>query len=344
MNKIDKIFNNKPYFIAEIGVNHNGDMNLAKKMISAAKKSGANAVKFQTFKASKLVSPGTPKVKYQKSTTNKKETHFEMIKSLELSKKNHIVLQNFCKKNKIDFMSTPYDVDSAKFLSKIGCNVFKTASADIVDLELHEYLAKNKKKAIISTGMSNLEEIDDCVKLYKKYSNKNFVLLHCVSNYPCSLKSLNINVIPIIKNKFKCLVGYSDHSVGSSAAVLSYTLGARVFEKHFTIDKNLKGPDQRASALPNEFKEMVYNINKSKIILGNTTKKCQKEEFEMLRVSRKSLTLNRDLKKGQIIKKSFLSLKRPGTGIYFKKINTIIGKKIKFNLKKNYQIQKTDLF
>ena len=293
MNKKIKIniFSEKPYFIAEIGVNHNGNMTLAKKMIASAKKSGADAVKFQTIKASSLVTPKTPKVKYQKSTTNKKETHYEMIESLELSEKNHIILKNFCKKKKIDFLSTPYDVQSAKFLDKIGCKIFKTSSADLVDLEMHQYLAKKNKKVIISTGMANNKEIENCLKIYKKYSNKNFVLLHCVSNYPCSLKSLNMSVIPLMKKKYKCQIGYSDHSSGSSAAVLSFALGARVFEKHFTINKNLKGPDHKASALPEEFRS--YKIKSPKLFLETNQTLSKRELRKCLKCQeRVSLSIN----------------------------------------------------
>ena len=241
---------NPTYFIAEVGVNHNGDLNLAKKMILAAKKSGADAVKFQTFKAETLCLPTTPKVKYQKKNTPSTESHFEMIKSLELSRDNHMVLLDYCKKNKVHFLSTPYDVESAKFLNEIGCDTFKTASADIVDLKMHNYLADTGKTVIISTGMANIEEIKDCVKIYKEKKNKNFILLHCVSNYPCSNNSLNMSVLPELAKEFDCLVGYSDHSVGRQAAEISVILGGVLIEKHFTIDKNLPGPDQEASTLP----------------------------------------------------------------------------------------------
>ena len=339
-----KIFTDKVYFIAEIGVNHNGDLNLAKKMIVSAVNAGANAVKFQTFSADTLVTPNTPKVKYQKSSTKKKETHYEMIKSLELSKQNHIILKKFCENKKIDFLSTPYDLNSAKYLNKIGCKIFKTASADIVDLELHEYLAKQNKTVLISTGMSNYIEIDQCINIYKKYSNKKFVLLHCVSNYPCSLKSLNLQVIPQLKKKYNCQVGFSDHSIGSDAAVLSYSLGARVIEKHFTINKKLKGPDQKTSVLPKEFKEIVLKVRKAKTILGEPIKKCQKEEIEMAKISRKSLTLSRNLLKGQKIQRNFLTLKRPGTGLFYKDINLLIGKRAKLDLKMNHQIKIKDIY
>ena len=339
-----KKFSNKTYFIAEIGVNHNGSLSLAKKMVIEAKKSGANAVKFQTFKAENLVTPSTPKVNYQKNTTRSDATHYEMIKSLELSKENHYKLKEFCKKKKIDFLSTPYDLKSAKFLKSLGCDFFKTASADIVDLELHTYLAQTKKTVIISTGMSTLEEIERCIKIYKKCSNKKYILLHCVSNYPCSLESLNLKVLPIMQKTFNCPIGYSDHSEGSDAAKISISLGAKIIEKHFTTSRKLPGPDHKASALPMEFKKMVKEIRKTELILGKSEKKCQKEEMQMSKVSRKSLTLNINLYKGEILKKKFLTLKRPGTGILYYNINKFIGKRTKRNLKENYQIKTKDFY
>jgi N,N'-diacetyllegionaminate synthase len=344
---LNKIFNKKikipTYFIAEIGVNHNGNLLLAKKMIDSAKKSGANAVKFQTFKAERLATPNTPKVYYQKKFSPSKQSHLEMLKSLELSDYDHIDIKKYCKIKKIDFISTPYDLTSAIFLSKIGCKYFKTSSADIVDLELHDYLAKNKKSVIISTGMSNEKEIEECLKIYKKYSNDKVILLHCVSNYPCSLKSLNMNVLPKMKKKFGFIVGYSDHTIGHEASVVSVALGAKVIEKHFTISKKLSGPDQNASSLPNEFKKIVSEVKKIEIIMGNNIKKCQKEEVQMRKVSRKSLTINKSLKKGEVIKLKHLCLKRPGTGIFYSQINKIIGKKTKKKLKKNYQIKFRDV-
>ena len=335
---------NNPYFIAEIGVNHNGKMNLAKKMIKAAKKSKADAVKFQTFKAENLVSPNTPKVRYQRRHTSNKETHFQMLKSLELTEKMHYELINFCRKIKIDFISTPYGLDEAKFLNKLGCKVFKTASADLVDLEMHEYLAKKNKIVIISVGMASINEVAECIKIYRKYKNNKFILLHCVSNYPCSINSLNLNVLNTLKNKFNCEIGYSDHSVGNEAAMLSLALGARVIEKHFTINRKLKGPDQSASVLPGEFLDLVNKVAMSKIILGKNIKACQKEEREMSLVSRKSLTLNRELKKGSIMKKEYLNLKRPGLGLYYIDIKKILGKKIKRSLKRYYQPNLKDFY
>ncbi len=334
---------NKTYFIAEIGVNHNGNLPLAKKMVYNAKKSGADAVKFQTFKAENLVTPKTPKVQYQKKRTSSNISHYQMIKSLEFSEKNHIEIKKYCKKINIEFISTPYDIKSAKFLNKLGCNIFKTSSADLVDLELHSYLAKNKKKVIISTGMSTFKEIDKCLKIYKNYSNRNYILLHCVSNYPCSFNSLNLSVIPLMKQKYNCEVGFSDHTIDSDAAKSSVCLGGRLIEKHFTINKNLSGPDQKASILPKDFKQMVTDVRKIELILGQPVKKCQKEELQMKKISRKSLTLNQAVKSGEVLKKKFISLKRPGNGLYYYNLNKVIGRKVVKNLNKNYQFSFKDL-
>ncbi len=336
--------NHPVYCIAEIGVNHNGKLGLAKKMIDKAKLSGASAVKFQTFFAESFVTKKTKKVKYQIKNSPTKETHFEMIKSLEMSKQNHKELMLYCKKKKINFISTPYNLAAAKLLDELGCKVFKTASADIIDLEMHEFLAKKKKKVIISTGMSNLIEIDDCVKIYKKYKNKNFVLLHCVSNYPCNPNSSNLKCLDLLKDRYNCKVGYSDHSEGNFSSILSVALGACVIEKHFTIDKNLPGPDQKTSALPEEFLNLVNSINEVKSILGKKIKKCQKEELEMRKISRKSLTILNPLKKNNKITKDNLTLKRPGTGLPYKELKKILGLRAKRNLFKDKQISLKDFY
>lgn len=334
----------KPYFIAEIGVNHNGNLDLAKKMVLAAKSSKADAVKFQTFTAENLVLPNTPKVKYQKKNTPKNQSHFQMLKSLELTKEMHYELFNFCKKLKIDFISTPYGIKEAQFLNKLGCRIYKTASADVVDLQMHEYLASKNKTVLISVGMASIEEISDCVKIYKKHKNKNFILLHCVSNYPCSFESLNLRVVNSLKKLFGCNIGFSDHSLGNEASMLSVALGAKVIEKHFTTNKNLKGPDQAASIMPNDFLSLVNSVRKAEVILGSDEKKCQKEEKEMSIVSRKSLTLNRNVKKNSIIKREFLTLKRPGKGIFYKNLKNILGKKAKKDLHQSYQPQLKDFY
>ncbi len=263
---------------------------------------------------------------------------------MNCQKKITLFLKIFVKKKKIDFISTPYGIKSAIFLNKIKCGVFKTASADIVDLEMHEYLAKKNKIVLISTGMATMKEIKDCVDIYRKYKNNKFILLHCVSNYPCSFDSLNLNVLLGLKNKFQCNVGYSDHSIGNDASCMSVALGARVIEKHFTTNKKLRGPDQLASILPKEFSEMVVAVNRSVLILGKNEKKCQNEEKQMSKVSRKSITFNQNIKKNMIIKRKHLTLKRPGTGLFFNKVKNIIEKKAKKNFLKNYQPNIRDFY
>lgn len=322
--------------IAEIGVNHNGSIALAKKMIDAAIESGATAVKFQTFKAELLADKNTPKVLYQKETTDLKESHYEMLKKLELNKDQHIELFDYCKAKNIEFISTPYDILSAKFLNELGVKQFKIASADLIDLPLHEYIASTQKHCLVSVGMATYEEIDDVVSIYKK-NNCTFTLLHCVSNYPCKESSLNLSVLTSLASKYSCEVGYSDHSSFPYASFLSIALGAKVIEKHFTLDKNLPGPDHKASSTPIEFKEMVDLINRAKIILGTNEKKCQNEELEMAKVSRKSLTFSKDVAKGSVISLDMFTFMRPGTGIKPKFAPSLVGKKLAKNFKMGEQ-------
>jgi len=307
------------YVIAEIGVNHGGDVELARKMITAAKNAGADAVKFQTFTAESLVSKGTPKVKYQESTTDKAESHYDMIKSLEFKREDHLPVIEFCNSLGIDFISTPYDVDSAKFLHGIGVSIFKTASADIVDLDLHHYLSTLNKRVVIATGMSTLGEVEDAIQIYQRANTiDKIALLHCVSNYPCLHESLNIRSMQTLANAFGVEVGFSDHSIGSIGAVVSVALGATVVEKHFTLDKAMQGPDHKASSTPDEFRELVESIRTAEQCLGGFQKEVVDEELQMRSVSRKSLFLKRDIPAGQVISGDDLCLKRPGTGLFAK--------------------------
>lgn len=247
-----------------------------------------------------------------------------MIKSLEFSYEDHIPVYEYCKGLNIDFISTPYDVESAEFLVSIGVEIFKTASADIVDLSLHNFIAQNATFAIVSTGMATLGEIEQVVEIYRKYNCK-LTLLHCVSNYPCAIESLNLNVIKTLKNAFYCDVGYSDHAVGSIPAVVSLALGATIIEKHFTLDKGMVGPDHKASSDPKEFSELVNTIREAEVALGSSVKSVQMEEMQMRKVSRKSLFLSRDVKQGASITADMFVLKRPGTGIYEAEIPVIVG-------------------
>lgn len=310
--------------IAEIGVNHAGSVAMAKEMIEAAVESGADAVKFQTFTAESLVSKDTPKVKYQERTTDINESHYNMIKSLEFKKDDHIPVLEHAKKFGIDFISTPYDIESAEFLISIGVDVFKTASADIVDLSLHHFIASHAKHAIVSTGMATLGEIEQVVAIYEAYQCP-MTLLHCVSNYPCEYSSLNLRAMTTLAQTFQCNVGYSDHAIGYIPAVCAVSLGAKVIEKHFTLDKKMIGPDHKASSEPAEFKELVSAVRIAEITLGSSRKTVQQEELQMREVSRKSLFLKHDIEQGGPLSKADFCLKRPGTGLPESMLEIITG-------------------
>ncbi len=331
------------FIIAEIGVNHNGSVKLAKEMIASAKISGADAVKFQTFTAEALVSKGTPKVNYQKETTDDNQSHFDMIKSLELSRKDHYPIIEYCRDQDIEFISTPYDVDSARFLDSIGVKTFKTASADIVDLSLHRFLAGTGKTVIISTGMASMNEIGEALDLYRAAGNSNVILLHCVSNYPCEFASLNLKVMRSLETEFGFPVGYSDHARGAYPAVAAVAMGAKVVEKHFTLDKNLKGPDHKASSTPEEFKELVDGIRICEASLGSHVKSVQEEEKQMRSVSRKSIFLSKAVTQGSQIKLEDLTLKRPGTGLYARSFSELEGKLAKTDLEAGHMMSLDDV-
>ncbi len=334
----------KCFLIAEIGVNHNGDIELAKNMISAAKDSGADAVKFQTFKAEILASQSTPKVKYQIDNTGSVESHFQMLQKLELSYENHFSLKAYCDSLNIEFISTPYDINSAIFLNDdLDVRCFKTASADIVDIPLQEYIASTGKNAIVSVGMASLGEIEKVCEIYNKNKNKNLSLLHCVSNYPCSDKSLNLKVIKTLQNSFGVTVGYSDHCIGETGAIISIAFGAKIIEKHFTLDKNLPGPDHPASCTPDEFLNYSNAIRRAETMLGSSIKRCQPEEIEMSKVSRKSLHLSRDKNAGEKLNDDDFLMMRPGIGIDFDKKEFLVGRVLKRNLKKGHLIELSDL-
>jgi N,N'-diacetyllegionaminate synthase len=333
---------NSVYIIAEIGVNHNGDLRMAENLIIAAKQAGADAVKFQTFAADRLALHSTKKCKYQERDT-KSKSHYEMLKRLELSSTEHIQLSNFCREMKIDFISTPYDIESARFLLSIDICCFKVASADIVDHPLHKFIASTKKPVIISTGMSTLEEIKDVVNIYRDHKSEDIVLLHGVSNYPCSDGSLNMRSMQTIKNIFDIPVGFTDHSIGETAAIISVALGGVVIEKHLTLDKSLEGPDHLASSDPLEFKNYVKQIRQSEIALGSAFKQPQQEEMDMLEVSRKSIVLCVPKKKGTVVLQKDLVCKRPGIGITPNFIDDVVGKVMLRNCDENHILQWSDL-
>lgn len=306
------------FFIAEIGVNHNGEIDLAKELVLKAKSCGANAVKFQSFVSESLASKETAKVPYQEARCAITESHLEMLKRLELCFDDQKELKDFCDNEEIEFLSTPYDTASTRFLVEdIGCKKIKIASADLIDWDIHSYLADHKDiEILMSTGMSNLSEIEAALSIYDATKSRQRVkLLHCVSAYPCSDISLNLKCIQTLVAAFGQEVGYSDHSPDDMSAVLATSLGVRIFEKHFTLDKNMEGPDHRASYTPVEFKRLIKSCQRAADIMGTPRKGCQQEERDMKRVSRKSIHAGKDIGIGQEITKEDLTFRRPGTGI-----------------------------
>lgn len=318
----------KVFIIAEAGVNHNGIIEIAKKLIDIAIESGADAVKFQTFKTEKLVSKNAKKAKYQIEDTNKSvESQFEMLKKLELSETAHYELMKYCKSKNIVFLSSPFDHDSIDLLVKLGLEIFKIPSGEITNLPYLRYIGKLNKKIIISTGMSLLSEIEDALDVLIEAGTKkeNIVLLHTTSQYPASVNEVNLNVMCAIQKKFKVNVGYSDHTIGIEIPIAAVAIGAKVIEKHFTLDKNMEGPDHKASLEPNELKAMVKAIRNIEFAMGNEIKKPSKSEILNMRVVRKSIVARCDIQKGEILSEHNITTKRPGNGISPMRWDEVIG-------------------
>ncbi|MCW7999959.1 N-acetylneuraminate synthase, partial [Clostridium sp. cpc1] len=264
---------NKTFIIAEAGVNHNGNIDIAKKLVDAAVEAGVDAIKFQSFKAGNLVTKSAKKAEYQKETTGN-GNQFEMLKKLELSYKEHIILKKYCEEKGIMFISTPFDFESADLLEKLNIPLYKISSGDLTNIPLLKYIAKFNKPMIVSTGMANLGEVEIAVNAIKEGGNDKITLLHCTSNYPTACEDVNLNAILTLKNAFKLPVGYSDHTIGIEIPIGAVAMGTKVIEKHFTLDKNMEGPDHRASLEPNELKEMVKNIRNIEKAFGNGIKIC----------------------------------------------------------------------
>jgi N-acetylneuraminate synthase/N,N'-diacetyllegionaminate synthase len=329
----------KPCFIiAEAGVNHNGNINLAKKLIDVTKEAGADAVKFQTFKVENVVTETAGMAEYQKKNIGRSETQLEMIKRFELGYKDFIELKKYCDRKKIIFLSTPHSEDAIDFLEPL-VPAYKVGSGDLTNLPFLEKIAKKNKPIILSTGMATLNEIGEAVKTIKNQGNNKIILLHCTTNYPCPSEEVNLKAMLILKKEFRLPVGYSDHTLGITVPIMARTLGAQIVEKHFTLDKNLPGPDHKASLEPRELKEMVNAIRNVEEALGSGVKKPTKSEEKIKKIARKSIVAKIDIPKGTKITKDMLIIKRPGTGIESKYINKVIEKIAKKEIKKDTLIK-----
>ena len=323
----------KVFIIAEAGVNHNGSIQLAKKLIDAASGSGADAVKFQTFKAENLVTKKAQKANYQKKTTNIKESQFKMLKKLELNFYIHKKLISYCKKKRIIFLSSPFDHESINLLKNLRLKIIKIPSGEITNLPYLKYLGNLNKKIILSTGMSNIKEVEKAVGILidAGTKKKNITILHTNTEYPSPMKDINLRAMVKMGQELGLNFGYSDHSLGVEVSIAAVAMGASCIEKHLTLDRNMNGPDHKASIEPNQFKEMVAAIRNIELALGSSVKKASDSEFKNIKIVRKSVVAKTNIKKGEIFNENNLSVKRPGKGISPMKWEKIIGTKAKKN-------------
>lgn len=318
----------KVFIIAEAGVNHNGSINLAKKLIDAAAYAGADAVKFQTFKADRLATKLAHKADYQKSNTSVNESQYEMLKKLELDEDMHKAIIEHCKQKQIMFLSSAFDNESVDMLHNFGMALFKIPSGEITNLPYLRHVGSLKKPIILSSGMSDLDDIKNALDVLIEcgVSKDQLTVLHATTEYPCPIEEVNISAMQTISINFGVKVGYSDHTNGIEVSIAAVALGACVIEKHFTLDQTMEGPDHKASIEPNEFKSMVRAIRNIEKALGDGIKKPSKSEIKNMAISRKSIVALRAIKSGEIFSVANLAVKRPGTGISPMDLNKIIGK------------------
>ena len=320
---------NKIFIIAEAGVNHNGDIQTAKELIDVAAAAEADAVKFQTFKADTLVCRQAPKAAYQMETTSAEESQFDMLKKLELTPDMHRELIDYCHEKNIMFLSTPSDLDSLHYLVDCGLAVIKIPSGEITNYPLIREAGRSGKRIILSSGMSTIDEVRETVAVLKENGSTDITVLHCNTEYPTPFSDVNLRAMQTIKEETGVSVGYSDHTPGIEAAVAAAALGATVIEKHFTLDRNMKGPDHKASLEPNELTEMVRAVRHIEQALGDGEKKPSASEKKNMAVARKSLVAKCLIKGGEMFTEENLTAKRPGTGLSPMLWNQVIGQKAK---------------
>lgn len=325
------MINKNVIIIAEAGVNHNGSIENAFKLVDAAVEAGVDYVKFQTFKANKLVSSQAKKADYQiENTNNNTESQLEMLERLELSEAAHEQLIDYCNSKNINFFSTAFDLDSLDYLLSLGMKMVKIPSGEITNLPYLRKAAKLFKKIILSTGMSTLEEVRDALTVFldNGISSENITILHCNTEYPTPMKDVNLKAMLHLQKEFDTLIGYSDHTLGIEVPIAAVALGASIIEKHFTLDKNMEGPDHKASLEPNELKAMVLAIrNIEAAISGTGLKEPSESEIKNIAIARKSIIAKTSIAKGDIFSEDNLTIKRPGSGISPMLWDTVIGKK-----------------
>jgi len=340
-----KIGGNNPVFIiAEAGVNHNGKLDLALQLVDVAAASGADVIKFQTFKAEQVATEKGEMADYQKANLGKVESQQDMLRKLELKEQFYEPIIKRCKEKNIMFLSTPHGgVESVDFLENLGVEAFKVGSGDLTNYLLLNRLAKTKKPVILSSGMATLKEVIDAVEFIKSKGCKKLAMLHCTTDYPCSSEKVNMASMVTMMKRLDVPVGYSDHTQGVVAAIMATTLGATIYECHFTVDKKLPGPDHVASVSPEELKMRIDAIRDVGVMMGSAKKVPNKSELKLISIVRRSIVAASDLSSGHLLTLKDLEAKRPGDGISPKEYEKLLGKTLKNDLSKDQQIQKTDI-
>lgn len=324
--------------ISEIGINHNGKIEIAKKLIDEAKKIGADIVKFQTYRTELFLSKNILVPAHVKST----ESFLDMLRNLELTEEEHYELSNYCTEREIIFISTPLDKKSVDLLVDIGVPAFKVASCDLDNLPLLKYIAGKQKPIILSTGMGTIAEVGEAIETISSINDEGIILLHCIAAYPPEADEINLRAIQTLKTTFQLPVGFSDHTIGINVPLIAVALGAKVIEKHFTLDKKMEGPDHAVSSDPEELKRLISGIREVEKILGSGIKMPSKSEIGMIKSFRRSIVANREINIGETITEDKLAIKRPGTGIPPKYIDFVIGKLAKRNIKYDDLIKMED--
>lgn len=317
----------KVLVIAEAGVNHNGDLNLAYKMVDEAKKAGADIVKFQTAKPELVISKFAQKADYQKETTGSEESQLEMCKKIHLKFEEYIPLKKYCEKVGIQFLSTPFDLDSIDFLEEIGCDIWKIPSGEITNLPYLIKIAATHKPIILSTGMCTMDEVEVAIETLNRYGAGTISLLHCTTEYPTPYAEVNLKAMCSLKERFGLEVGYSDHTKGIEVPIAAVAMGATIIEKHFTLDKTMEGPDHKASLEPDELAAMVCAIRNIEKAIGNGIKVPTSSELKNIEIARKSIVAKRKISEGEIFSEENITTKRPGNGISPMKWFEVLGQK-----------------
>lgn len=314
------------FIIAEAGVNHNGDMQLAKRLAEEAKKAGADCVKFQTFRAEALVTADGEKAEYQKEQTGSGESQLAMLKKLELTQDEFLELKEYCEEIQIAFLSTAFDMESQKFLESLEPFCYKVPSGEITNYPYLKAIGETGRDVILSTGMCEIFEVEDAVKVLRENGAGEIVLLHCTTEYPAPIEDVNLRAMQTLAKYFGTKVGYSDHTEGIEVPVAAVAMGASVIEKHFTLDRRMEGPDHKASLEPEELAEMVQAIRKVEQALGSDRKQVTRREAANRQVARKSIVAARDIQAGEIFTEENLTVKRPGDGLSPMKWKEVLGK------------------